>query len=253
MQLLYGPAYTKPGSVVETPDSQGMRANKGPGYHHTITEYVTPWKTATVNVDGTSYFVATGQGHAVDDPQDPKDAAHVQSAYISAIWFAWKGDHWVMSGKSMNLDAEGAFGVAAGNPWTPFPQMAQLKDAALLVADEQGDMHQGYAVSWLPIYEFTSKGLQSLGSVMSGADNTAAGASPQISFAGKIVAATTLADGLPSLTISYSGSTEIENRPEVLSNLQCTFNYSVNPTKSGDAAFTPTTPQCAAVVDSGSF
>lgn len=91
MQLLYGPAYTKPGSVVETPDPQGMRANKGPGYHHTITEYVTPWKTATVNVDGTSYFVATGQGHAVDDPQDPKDAAHVQSAYISAIWFAWKG------------------------------------------------------------------------------------------------------------------------------------------------------------------
>lgn len=52
MQLLYGAAYRKNGSVVETPDPQGLRVNKEPGYHHTITEYVTPWLTATVTLNG---------------------------------------------------------------------------------------------------------------------------------------------------------------------------------------------------------
>ncbi len=253
MRLLYGPAYTQRGSVVETPDPHGVRVNKKPGYHHTITEYVTPWKTATLTLDGASYFVATGQGHAVEDPRHPRDAAHVQAAYISAVWFTWKVGHWVMAGKEMNLTADGSFGQVAGKPWTPFPKIALLQHAALLVADEGGYMNQGYATSWYPIYEFTATGLRSLGNVPRGADNTGTGMAPVISFKGKFLSAAMDAQGFPKITLAFSGKTAIRNKSVDIHNVPCTFDYQNDPTKPQGERFKPSTLECEAIVASSPF
>ena len=253
MRLLYGAGYTRRGSVVETPDPYAVRVNKDPGYHRTITEYAVPWKTATVTVDGTTYFIATGQGHAVEDPRDPKDAAHAQSAYISAIWFEWKAGHWAAAGKAMNLTAAGSFGQVTGKLWTPFPRIALLPHAVLLVADEDGYMNQGYARRWFPIYEFTATGLRALGNIPSGADNTGAGTAPVISFMGKFMSATTDAHGLPEITLGFSGKAAMRNKPVDLHNVPCTFEYQNDPAKPQGNKFQPTTPECAAILASGTF
>ncbi|CUA96276.1 hypothetical protein Ga0061069_10473 [Thiomonas bhubaneswarensis] len=250
MRLLYGPAYTRRGSVVEVPDPHGVRFNKPPGYHHTITEYVTPWKTASVTLDGTPYFIATGQGHAVENPQHPSEAAHVQAAYISAIWFAWKAGHWTMAGKDMNLTSDGSFGEAVGKPWTPFPRVALLQHAAVLVADEGGYMNQGNANSWFPIYEFTATGLRSLGNVPSGADNTGSGMKPVISFKGKFLSAAMDGQGFPTITLGFSGKTAIHNKPVDLHNVPCSFDYQNDPAKPQGQRFRPTTQECEDILAS---
>lgn len=253
MRLLYGPGYSRRGSVVETPDPHGVRVNKPSGYHHTITEYVTPWKTARVTLDGTSYFIATGQGHAVENPQHPSEAAHVGAAYVSAIWFAWKAGHWTMAGKDMNLTSDGSFGEVVGKPWTPFPKIASLQHAAVLVADEGGYMNQGNATRWFPIYEFTATRLRSLGNVPSGADNTGAGMTPVISFKGKFISAAMDTQGFPEITLSFSGKTALRNKPIDLHNVPCTFDYQNDPAKPQGQRFKPTTPECEAIVASSSF
>ena len=253
MQLLYGQAYTQRGSVVNTADTLGMRANKESGYNHTITEYVTPWKTATVTLNGKTYFIATGQGHAVNDPKDPSSAAHVQSAYISAIWFSLEGSRWVPAGKRLNFAADGSFGQVNGSPWSVFPQMAPLKNSILLVADEGGYMNQGYSSSWYPVYVFDTTGLHFLGSLSSGGDNTGAEATPPISFTGKIVAATTAPNGQPQITLSYNGETVIQGKPVKLKGMLCNFLYHADAKHPGQGSFKPTTPSCDEIVGSSSF
>lgn len=253
MQLLYGQAYTQRGSVVKTADTLGIRANKEPGYNYTITEYVTPWKTATVTLNGKTYFIATGQGHSVNDPKDPSFASHAQSAYISAIWFSLEGSRWVPAGKRLNLAVDGSFGQVDGNPWSVFPQMAPLKNSILLVADEGGYMNQGYGSSWYPVYVFNVNGLQSLGALSSGGDNTGAGATPAISFTGKIVAATTAPNGQPQITLSYSGNTVIQGKPVKLNKTLCNFLYQADAKQPDQSRFKPTTEQCAQIAGSASF
>ena len=253
MRLLYGNGYTQRGSVVSIPDPLGIRANKEPGYHNTITEYVTPWKIAIVNLNGKTYFTATGQGHAVTEPSNPESAAHVQSAYISAIWFVLEGNRWVPAGKRLNFAVGGSSGVVDGKPWTDFPQMAPLKDSILLVAEEGGDMHQGYGSSWYPVYVFDKTGLNSLGEVTSGGDNTGAEASPVISFSGKIVAATTAANGQPLITLSYSGETVIQGKPVKMNGVLCGFLYRKDVKQPDTASFMPQTPQCTDIASSASF
>lgn len=253
MRLLYGEAYRKNGSVVETPDPQGLRVNKEPGYHHTITEYVTPWLTATVTLNGSRYFIATGQGHSIEDPSHPDDASHAQSAYISAIWFVLQGNRWVVAGKTLNLAVDGSFGMVTGKPWSPFPQTVVLKNAVLLVADEGGYMNQGFSSSWYPIYQFSMRGLQFLGKVPSGADNTGADAMPVVSIDGKVVAAATTVNDHPQITIAYSGRTELQNKPVDLHHGLCTFVYRQDAAHPHQSGFKPTTPKCKAIVASMSF
>ena len=250
MRLLYGSAYNKNGSVVETPDPQGLRVDKEPGYHHSITEYVTPWLTATVTLNGSRYFIATGQGHSIEDPNHPDATSHGQSAYISAIWFALQGNRWVVAGKTLNLAVDGTFGEVNGKPWRPFPQIFALKSAALLVPDEGGYMQGGAANSWYSIYQFSTRGLQFLGQVPSGADNTGVGAPPVVSFDGKVVAASMATNGDPQVTIAYDGKAAPRNKSVDLHHGLCTFVYrqdAVHPHQSG---FKPTTPQCKAIVGS---
>lgn len=253
MRLLYGSAYSKTGSVVETPDPQGLRVNKEPGYHHAITEYVVPWLTATVALNGSRYFIVTGQGHSVEDPSHPADTSHVQSAYISAIWFALQGNRWVVAGKILNLAVDGTFGAVNGKPWRPFPQIFALKNAALLVPDEGDYLQEGLGNSWYSIYQFSTRGLQFLGQVPSGADNTGVGAKPVVSFDGKVVAASMTTNGDPQITIAYDGKAAPRNKPVNLHHGLCTFVYRQDAAHSAQSGFKPTTPQCKAIVDSMKF
>ena len=225
MSMLYGPAYTKRGSIIETIDEMGIRRNKDSGYHHTITEYVTPWKIATISLNGTAYFIATGQGYAVHNSQNSGSPAHVQSAYISAIWFVNHHGKWLIAGKAMNMGYGGAFGTMAGSPWTPFPQIMRLGQDFLLIADQNKDSHQGYQNQDLPLFLFTAHGLQSLGEFPNGADDTGALAKPETSFSGKIVSATYTMDGLPEFTVSYSGKTVLQGKPIVFRNVICEFTH----------------------------
>lgn len=253
MRLLYGPAYTHPGSVVTTRDLHGIRVNKLPNDRHIIVEYVTPWAAQVVSLGGKTYFIATGQGHAVSDPSHPSFAAHVQSAYISAIWFVLNGDRWVVSGKRQNLAADGSFGEVSGKPGAPFHQTLPMGQSVLLIADEQGYMNQGYGSSWYPVYRFGAQGLQSLGALPSGADNTGAGQTPVIAFSGKIVGATQSAAHAPVVTMSFSGTTALEGKPVKLSGVLCQLAYRPQAAQQGAPHFSATTPQCQAIVDSGRF
>ena len=253
MQLLYGRAYKQRGSVVKTVDKLGMRVNKEPGYNHTILEYVTPWKIATVTLDGKTYFIATGQGHAVSDPNRPEDAAHVQSAYISAIWFTLEDGRWVPAGKQLNLAADGSFGQVNGKPWSGFPQMAPLENMVLLAADEGGYMNQGYSSSWYPVYAFDGSGFRYLGAVSSGGSNGGAGAEPEIAFSGTIIAANKASNGQLQLTLSYSGTTVLAGKPVKLDKVRCNFLYRADPKRPGEGSFEPATEQCRAIVQSASF
>ncbi len=248
MRLLYGPGYSRPGSVVQTPDPRGIRVNKPSGYQHMITEYVTPWKTATFVLGGTRYFVATGQGHAVEDPGHPSQASHAQAAYISAIWFARKAGHWAMVGKEINLSADGSFGQVVGRAWTAFPSVTALRDTVILVADEGGYMNQGYAVQWFPIYEFTARGLRALGNVPSGADNTGSGMKPLISFKGRVTNIGLDAHARPEISVLFNGRSSVGSRPVALHDTRCAFDYVGNPAGSMGRSFETTGPECAAIL-----
>jgi len=253
MRLLYGPAYTHPGSVVTTNDPHGVRVNKQPNDPHSIVEYVTPWAAQIVSLGGKTYFIATGQGHAVSDPSDPSFAGHVQSAYISAIWFVLNGDRWMFAGKQQNLTADGSFGEVAGKPGAPFHQTVSLGQSVLLIADEQGYMNQGYSSNWYPVYRFDAQGLRALGAIPSGGDNTGAGATPVIAFSGKIVGATLSAAQTPVVTMAFTGTTALEGKPLHLNGMLCQFAYRPRVAQQSDSHFSPTTPQCKAIIDSGRF
>jgi hypothetical protein len=242
MQALFGAGYAGRGVVLSVPGAQRR-----------VIERVQPWLTASLTLDGVPYFIATAQGQEVTDPKAPSFASHAQSAYISAIWYALRNGRWTWVGKSYNLAEDGAFGKVNGDPWTPFPQVAMLRGGALLVASENDDMHQGYGTSWLPIYWFSKSGLQSLGNVISGGDNTGADTQPGIAFTGKAVTAGVNAEGMPLITVSYSGHTAIGDKPLMLNNTPCTFIYRRNPKQPGHSAFTATTPQCQSIVDSAIF
>ncbi len=254
MRLLYGPAYTKPGSVVSTSDPQGVRYNKPTDYRHTIVEFVTPWASQTVSLGNKSYFIATGQGYALADPSNPSAAAHYQSAYISAIWFVLEGDRWVVAGKQQNLTADGTFGRVGGKPGAPFYRTIPLGQSVLLVAGEQSVMYQGTSSKWYPVYRFDTRGIRALGALPSGGDNTNAMQPPVISFTGKIIGAKETPGHAPVFTISYTGTTVLNGHPAELANVKCSFVYRQQIASQSIPQRSPsTTPECEAIVASGRF
>lgn len=253
MQWLYGPAYVKTGSVVKTPDPHGIRVNKGPGYDNTITEYVRPWQTATVNLNGKTYFIATGQGSAVTNSENPSFTVQAQPAYISAIWFQLDGNHWVPVGREYNFAAEGSNGRVNGRPWSIFPQRALLKNQVLLVGEEDGFETQGYASSWYPIYTFNGNALKYLGGLSSGGSNGGAGVTPVISIQGKIIAAALSSDGQPHIILSFNGNTVIQGKAIQLHNTQCKFISEKNSRGVNRNVFKPTTQLCMEIVKSVNF
>ncbi len=249
MQLLYGPSYTKPGSIVNTVDKFGMKFNKPANYDHRITEYVVPWKQQLVHIDGAEYFIAFGQGHSAANG----GTSHVQPAYVSAIWFQHDKSGWKVAGKSQNIAAGGSFGQETGQPWSIFPHIFYSKGSVILMSDENGYGNQGYFVYNSPVFTFSPKnGVESMGGIFLGASdsNAVANQSDATSFEGEVVSAIMSNDGKPMFSISFTGKTYINSKPVVLKNKVCKYVFETN--KYGPD-FQPVSSECKEIKKSGVF